>query len=273
VIKSCFIVEKALVERRIHPFYTRLTIGRSSRNDIILPDSTVSKRHAVVGRVKGKTVVKDMDSHNGTFVNGERIRKAELSSGDHLKVGRVNLRFFQAGESLAGSGAESAPSAQSRKKLGEYLVEAGIIDAETLLGALDKKKENQKIGEMLVDMGLAEEEDIAKALAKQLKMDFIRLDEEEIAEEVSSLIPAEVAQTYQLLPVKIEDGKLVVAMVNPLDSDAIQILRVVARSRIEIGVTTPAEILNSFGRCYPYEYLDEMLDTAPDDDDVVVDLD
>ena len=67
-MKSCFIIETELVEKRVIPFYSKLTIGRQSTNDIALPDRTVSKRHAIVGRVKGQTVVKDLGSRNGTLV-------------------------------------------------------------------------------------------------------------------------------------------------------------------------------------------------------------
>lgn len=76
MITSCLIVESKIVEKRVYPLYARLTIGRKFINDISLPDRTVSKQHAVVGRVKGKIVVKDLGSRNGTFVNGENNRES-----------------------------------------------------------------------------------------------------------------------------------------------------------------------------------------------------
>ena len=98
MIKSCLILETKLTTKRVFPFYAKMIIGRHSTNDIPLPDRTVSKRHAVVGRVRGRVVVKDLGSRNGTFVNGQKLEKAILASGDRLKVGSVTLRFFQEDE-------------------------------------------------------------------------------------------------------------------------------------------------------------------------------
>jgi hypothetical protein len=274
MIKSCLIVEKAICEKRVYPFYTRLTIGRAPNNDVCLPDRTVSKRHAIVGRVKGETIVKDMDSHNGTYINGEKIREAVISGGDNLKIGGVSLRFYQEEGIDASRLSETLVINKGRRKLGEYLKEAGIIDEHTLQTALDKKDKKQKIGEMLVEMGVADPEDIANAFAKQLKLTFMSLKELEIPEDVSSLIPAGVAETHLLVPVEVTEGRLLVAMVDPLDSYAIQVLRVVAGMKVDIAVATREDVLEAMGRCYPLECLEKVLDTDPYVDDVVIaDLD
>ena len=68
---------------------------------------------------------------------------------------------------------ESKRSASWRKKLGEYLVEFGLIDEKTLDKALEIQKiEKKRIGQILIDMGVADDEVIAKALASQLKIPF-----------------------------------------------------------------------------------------------------
>jgi len=71
----------------------RLTIGRRPENDIVLEDdAAVSKRHAELELVAGSWFVLDLDSTNGTFVNGVRIAaKKALHVGDELRVGDTSL--------------------------------------------------------------------------------------------------------------------------------------------------------------------------------------
>ena len=269
-MKSCFIVEKELVEKRVIPFYSRLTIGRQSTNDIALPDRTVSKRHAVVGRVRGQIVVKDLGSRNGTFVNGERVEKSILLSGDRLKVGSVNLRFFRK-EGSDGKPANSDKDLQELQQLGDYLLEAGLVDKFTLLGVQADEEKSQTIDQVLIGIGVLDDESIAKSVAKQLKLPFIRLQALQIPQEVINLVPVEVAKTHLLAPIKISDGKLLVAMVNPLDADAIQVLRMTTKKRIEVAAAARGDILEALIKYYPSAFLNQMLDGAAEDDEVTVD--
>lgn len=272
MIKSCFILESKIIDKRVYPFFSRLTIGRQSTNDIALPDRTVSKRHAVVVRVKGQAVVKDLGSRNGTFVNGQRVEKAVLASGDRLKVGNFTLRFFREEESATQKLDGTSTSSRETNRLGEYLLEAGIVDEFTLLRALGEEEKSQTIDEILLDTGVIDDLNIAKALARQLKLPMIGLKELEIPQEVTSLVPVAIAKTHLLIPVKVSEGKLLVAMANPLDTHAIQLLRMVTRMKIEVAVAPREEILETFVRVYPVEFLNQMLDEAPSLDDVTVDL-
>jgi pilus assembly protein CpaF len=62
-----------------------ITIGRAQGNDVILPRNNISKRHTRVFRRQGKLVVRDLDSTNGTFLNGRRIHDDEvLHAGDRI---------------------------------------------------------------------------------------------------------------------------------------------------------------------------------------------
>jgi len=68
------------------------TIGRSTGADFIVDAALVSRVHCRLSALAdGELEVKDLDSTNGTYVNGARVETARLSSGDHLKVGRVEL--------------------------------------------------------------------------------------------------------------------------------------------------------------------------------------
>lgn len=272
MIKSCLILETKLTTKRVFPFYAKMIIGRHSTNDIPLPDRTVSKRHAVIGRVRGQAVVKDLDSRNGTFVNGQKVEKAILSCGDRLKVGSVMLRFFQEDETPQGKDAESTTTPQCVQKLGACLVEAGIVDEMTLLGILGEEKKSPTIDQMLIDLGLLDDDNRARALARQLKFPFISLKEREIPQQTTSLVTAEVARTHVIVPVELAGGKLVVAMADPLDSSAIQVLRMVTGMSIEVVVASREDILEAIARYYPAAFLDQTFEGAPDLNEVTVDI-
>ena len=272
MIKSCLILETKLTTKRVFPFYAKMIIGRHSTNDIPLPDRTVSKRHAVVGRVRGRVVVKDLGSRNGTFVDGQKLEKAILASGDRLKVGSVTLRFFQEDETPTGKDAEDTTTPRCVEKLGACLVEAGIIDEMTLFGMLAEYEKRPTIDQMLTGLGLLDDDNRAKALARQLKFPFISLKEGEISLQVTSLVTAAVARTHVIVPVELAGDKLVVAMADPLDSSAIQVLRMATGMSIEVVVASREDILEAIGRYYPVAFLDQVLDGAPDSDEVTVDL-
>jgi pSer/pThr/pTyr-binding forkhead associated (FHA) protein len=68
-------------------------IGRSPAADIVLDDSSVSRRHALIARRGEDTVVLDDRSLNGIRVNGVRVNEAILRDGDVIVLGQVTLRF------------------------------------------------------------------------------------------------------------------------------------------------------------------------------------
>lgn len=67
------------------------TIGRAARADFILDAPLVSRLHCRLTAGVDELEVKDLDSTNGTFVNGERIARALIKGGDRVGVGRVEL--------------------------------------------------------------------------------------------------------------------------------------------------------------------------------------
>src|ERR671911_1094277 len=74
----------------------RLTrIGRRATSDIVLDDSTVSRRHALVLDRGGAPVIADDRSLNGVYVNGRRVREAQLHHGDEVQLGARVMRFLE----------------------------------------------------------------------------------------------------------------------------------------------------------------------------------
>jgi pSer/pThr/pTyr-binding forkhead associated (FHA) protein len=69
-------------------------IGRHPDSDIFLDDITVSRRHAEIRRNDSTFGLHDVGSLNGTYVNRERVEKAELRSGDEIQIGKFKLVFL-----------------------------------------------------------------------------------------------------------------------------------------------------------------------------------
>lgn len=69
------------------------TIGRATRADFILDATLVSRVHCrLTSTADGRLQIEDLDSTNGTFVNGKKIARAELKDGDEIGIGRVKLQ-------------------------------------------------------------------------------------------------------------------------------------------------------------------------------------
>lgn len=151
-------------------------------------------------------------------------------------------------------------------------MEAGLVDEFTLLRVLSEEVKSQTTDEVLIGAGVLDDESVAKSLAKQLKLSYISLQELHILQEVINLVTVEVAKAHLLAQAKISEDKLLVAMVNPLDAEALQVLRMTTNKRIEVAVAARNDILGALVKYYPSEFLDEMLDTAPGEDDVTVEF-
>lgn len=89
---------------------TVLHIGRQLDNDLVIDDSTVSRRHAQIRWRFGRFVIHDVGSKAGTFVNGKPISESVLQSGDIVTLGKVSLIYGE--DNL--SGQNSSPNHEAR---------------------------------------------------------------------------------------------------------------------------------------------------------------
>ncbi len=95
MIKCYLTVPTGVIAEKVFVLEDGGTIGRGASSTIQLTDASVSKRHAVIHLKKDLAIVEDLGSRNGTFVNGERIKKATLRHGDVLKIGKVALSYSE----------------------------------------------------------------------------------------------------------------------------------------------------------------------------------
>jgi uncharacterized RDD family membrane protein YckC len=83
---------------------TILTIGRDPSNDLVLPDSMVSRRHAVIEHRGGQFFLRDSSSANGSVVNGDRVSERGLRDGDLVAIGSTRLLFREEPVEAGGGG-------------------------------------------------------------------------------------------------------------------------------------------------------------------------
>jgi len=72
----------------------RVTIGRTSDNDLVLPDPAVSKEHAAIEFIGGEYYVVDLGSQNGIFVNNEKVTKRKLKYWDEIQIHNFVIKFM-----------------------------------------------------------------------------------------------------------------------------------------------------------------------------------
>lgn len=88
------VLQKNGSAKQVNLMATPFVIGRSDACDLVLDNQLVSRSHAVFEVVGGKMMIRDLQSHNGTYVNGERRESAALSNGDEIKIGSYQIRFL-----------------------------------------------------------------------------------------------------------------------------------------------------------------------------------
>lgn len=72
----------------------KTTLGRRPYNDIIIDNLAVSGEHALLQQVGGKTFIEDLNSTNGTYINGKAVKKQELADEDVIEVGKYKLKYY-----------------------------------------------------------------------------------------------------------------------------------------------------------------------------------
>jgi type IV pilus assembly protein PilB len=139
-----------------------------------------------------------------------------------------------------------------RKKIGECLIQAGLITEEDLQSALvEHKRCGERLGAVLVRMNLASEKQITKALAYQLGFPYVSLTDEPPDPAAIVLIPKDVALKRVCVAVKLEKNLLTVAMSDPLLFSLVQDLEFQTGYRIRQVVATRSDILDTIETGYP----------------------
>lgn len=139
-----------------------------------------------------------------------------------------------------------------RKRLGDLLVEEGVISNDQLMAALkNQKSKGIKLGASLIDLGYINEEQLLKFLAKQLNIPFYDLSKVKIDPASVQLIPEVQARRLRALCIHAEPDRATVVMSDPADLNAMDSVAALLMPReIEFAVAKESQLLTSFGQLY-----------------------
>lgn len=129
-----------------------------------------------------------------------------------------------------------------KKRLGEMLVESGLIEKEKLDGYLvEQKKSGLKLGQYLTRLGIVKENVILDLLSQQLRIDKYHPDRYPLELNLASVIPYEMAQKNQVIALRIKGRLLTVVMTDPLDINTLDSIEMMTNSEVEPVVCTERE--------------------------------
>ncbi len=138
-----------------------------------------------------------------------------------------------------------------RKKLGEMLIEAGLLTESGLKQALvEQRRWGGSLGRTLIEMRQVTEEDLVTVLARQLSLEAVDLDKMKIQQNILDLIPGELAESYSIVPFNLQMKFLDVAMADPTNMGIIDELRIRTQLNIRHYLAGPKMIERAIARFY-----------------------
>src|SRR5206468_6935618 len=111
--------------------HKEIVVGRSSDLDMVLVEDMVSRRHARIACNGTQITIEDLGSTNGTFVNGEKIKRATLKEGDRILIGTSILKV------IAGDGSPESTT-DAKRDLENVAQQRRTSQARTMSGAIEE---------------------------------------------------------------------------------------------------------------------------------------
>lgn len=155
----------------------------------------------------------------------------------------------------------------ARKRLGDLLVESGLISEEQLHQTLSRKGENEKLGDALLREGFITEQQLIEVLEFQLGIPHINISQYQISEELIQLVPKDLAKRHNVMPIRITGHKLLLAMADPMDYFAMEELRMATGLQITPAIATKDSLYRAITKYYDLqESIEEAMgDYIPDE--------
>lgn len=151
-----------------------------------------------------------------------------------------------------------------RRNLGEMLLAANLIDEVQMKIALaDQQRTGRKFGSALVELKFIDENVLAAFLSKQMDVPCISLLHIEIPKKVARRVPARVARECRAVPIRFDGDQLEVAMVDPTDSELLDILETTSGMKIFPLVAPESSIDKVIEALYPITWAGDDTVAAP----------
>jgi type IV pilus assembly protein PilB len=159
-----------------------------------------------------------------------------------------------------------------RKRLGEILLDAKKLRDEDLSKALaEQKKYGEKLGKVIIKLGFLSEKEIIDTISRQLGIPIVNLDEANIQENLIKLISVDTAKNCMAIPVEKRFNVLKLAMVDPLDIDAMDEIARIVRMETEPLIVTEGELKRALEKYYGIKTIvEETLERMKGKDEVTL---
>ncbi|ARD47045.1 GspE/PulE family protein [Sporosarcina sp. P33] len=154
--------------------------------------------------------------------------------------------------------------ATSRKRLGDLLIESGLLTDEQLMGTLKEKPRDQRLGDALLQRGYITEQQLIEVLEFQLGIPHVNLFRYPFDPKLFNVVPKGLAKQKMIVPLKKDGDKLFVAMADPMDYNTIEDLRLSTGFHIETAIASKDDIIRTITRYYDDEVFDDLLFEEPE---------
>ena len=150
-------------------------------------------------------------------------------------------------------------------RLGDLLVQKGLITEDNVLSALNKQKElkakgeYKKLGEILVDSGFIEEKNLLNALSEQLGLDFVNLYGEKIDYDLLTSFPVALLEDNLVLPFRVDDDYIYVATADPLNYDVFEMIERLVNKPLKLYIALSRDILSVIANVKKYIEARELI--------------
>ncbi|MBN2119967.1 MAG: Flp pilus assembly complex ATPase component TadA [Candidatus Omnitrophica bacterium] len=140
-----------------------------------------------------------------------------------------------------------------KQRIGQALIQQGLITAEQLNMALTEQAQTKEaLGGIVVKLGFLSPKQLSPFLADYFELPFVNLNDiyKEIPPEVIRVIPEDIARRFEVLPIKLDDNLLTLAMVNPLDVVAEDTIKIRTGLKVRPAVCSEEDINTAIDYCY-----------------------
>ena len=143
------------------------------------------------------------------------------------------------------------PPDEKLNLIGELLIQKGLITIESLERALAQQEHSRKrIGDILIESGLVDSNDFYEILSQKIGVGYVKLKNISIEPAVIKIIPADFARYHELIPVDFTNNTITIAMADPLDVHTIDNMRLLLKKDIKTKLATKKDILEAIEKYY-----------------------
>ncbi|MBR6967937.1 MAG: Flp pilus assembly complex ATPase component TadA [Ruminococcus sp.] len=149
------------------------------------------------------------------------------------------------------------------ERIGDYLVNQGLITSEQLQQVLEAQKASngsKKFGDVVVELGYMSEVNFAKALAGNLRVQYVDLDNIDINTEAVQMVPEALARKHTVIAINVQGKRLTVATNDPVNFIVLEDIKVSTGMDTVPVLATTSAINKAIGKCYSMQNVDSVLE-------------